>query len=431
MERTGIKYRTYISILKEELLSATGCTDPISISYAAAKAREVLGCIPERVLIEVSGNIYKNTRSVFVPNTNHLKGIEAAVAAGIIAGKPERVLDVISEVSEEQKKEIAQYLAQNIIETRVVETGKTTDIIVTVYSYESTAKVRISDYYTNIVRIEKNNVMIFNQNVEEFEAALEADRSMLNMEDIIDFAHTVNIKDIEDMIELQIECNSAIASEGLKGNYGANVGKLLLSYNEGDIKTKALAMTAAAVDARMDGCEMPVIIVSGSGNQGITSSLPIVSYARETGADRDSLIRAVALSDLTAIYQKTGIGNLSAYCGVICAGAASSAGVAFLLGASDEVIANTVVNALAIISGMVCDGAKASCAAKAVASVEAGLLSYKMCEAGSGFQSGEGIVAEDADKTIQVVGRLGKEGMRETDRVILKLMKDKDDNSKS
>ena len=422
MEKTNEKYKAYIQILEEELVPAMGCTEPIALAYAAAKAREVLGELPDGVDIGASGSIIKNVKSVIVPNTNHLKGNPAAATAGIIAGKAEKELEVIAEVSEEETVRMAEFLKRVPITVEHVDNGVTFDIIVEVKKGGSYAKVRIANYHTNIVLIEKDGEKLLDIPVEgETEEGL-TDRSLLNMEDIWDFINTVDISDIKEVIGRQIEYNTAIADEGLRGDYGANIGSVLLDTYGNDVRTRAKARAAAGSDARMNGCELPVIINAGSGNQGMTCSLPILEYAKEFKSGEEKTYRALALANLTAIHQKTGIGRLSAYCGAVSAGAAAGAGIAYLCGGGYEEVVHTVVNALAIVSGMVCDGAKASCAAKIAASVDAGILGYNMFLRGQQFYAGDGIVTKGVEATIHNIGRLGKDGMKETNEEIIKMM---------
>lgn len=423
MNKTDQKYQAYIQILREELVPAVGCTEPLALAYAAAKAREVLGCIPERVHIGASGSIIKNVKSVIVPNTDHLKGIPAAAAAaGIIAGRPEKELEVIAEVSREEIEEIQEFLDEKEIRVEHIDNGITFDIIITVSAGESYAQVRIANYHTNIVHIDKDGEILLDIPVRgENEEGL-TDRGVLSVEDIWDFVQTVDIEDIRDILKRQIDYNTEIAEEGLRGNYGANIGSVILESYGNDVRNRAKAMAAAGSDARMNGCELPVIINSGSGNQGLTCSLPVLEYAKELNVDREKMYRALALSNLVAIHQKTGIGRLSAYCGAVSAGAAAGAGIAYLCGGGYKEITHTVVNALAIVSGMVCDGAKASCAAKIAASVDAGILGYHMYMQGQQFYGGDGIITKGVEKTIANVGRLGKEGMRETNEEIIKIM---------
>lgn len=422
MEKTDKRYQAYVQILKEELVPAMGCTEPIALAYAAAKAREVLGRFPERVMIEASGSIIKNVKSVIVPNTDQLKGIPAAAAAGIVAGKAEKKLEVISSVTKEEIRAIKEFMTRVPIEVKHIDHGLTFEIVVTVSAKEEYAKVRIANYHTNIVLIEKNGEKLLETEVaDEGEKGL-TDRSLLDMEGILEFADTVDIEDIREVLQKQIKYNTAIAEEGLRGNYGANIGSVLLEVEGDNIRTRAKAKAAAGSDARMSGCELPVIINSGSGNQGMTCSIPVIEYAKELRVSEEKLYRALALSNLVAIHQKTGIGRLSAYCGAVCAGAAAGTGIAYLLGGGYKEITHTVVNALAITSGIVCDGAKASCAAKIAVATDAGILGYEMYKRGQQFRAGDGIVTRGADETIRNVGRLGKEGMRETNEEIIDIM---------
>ena len=423
MKRDDEKYQAYVQILKEELVPAMGCTEPIALAYAAAKAREVLGAVPDEVKVEASGSIIKNVKSVIVPNTNHLKGIPAAAAAGIIAGQADKELEVIAEVSDEQIARMKEFLENTKITVEHVDNGITFEIIVTLKKGDSYSQVRIANYHTNIVHIEKDHKVLLDIPVEgESEEGL-TDRSLLDMKAIWDFINTVEVDDIREVISRQIEYNTAIADEGLKGDYGANIGSVLLdTYGDQDVKVRAKAWAAAGSDARMNGCELPVIINAGSGNQGMTCSLPVLEYAKELKADEDKTYRALALSNLVAIHQKTGIGRLSAYCGAVSAGAAAGAGIAYLCGGGYEEVIHTVVNALAIVSGMVCDGAKASCAAKIAESVDAGILGYNMYLRGQQFYAGDGIVTRGVEATIHNIGRLGKDGMKVTNEEIIKMM---------
>lgn len=415
------KYSDYVKILNEELLPAMGCTEPIAIAYAAAKAREVLGKIPDSVNLEVSGNIIKNVKSVVVPNTGSLHGIPAAAAAGIVAGKADKLLEVISGVSEEEKKKIKEFLDNVPISVSCVDNGAVFDIVITLESGNDSVKLRIADFHTNIIYIEKNSEILLNierkNNVEESLT----DRSCLNVEDIIEFSETCNFADVSSLIDRQIDYNWKISQEGLNGNWGANIGSVLLKTSN-DVKTKAMAAAAAGSDARMSGCELPVVIVSGSGNQGMAASLPVIIYAKELRVSEDKMKRAVLLSDLLTIHVKTGIGRLSAYCGAVIAGCCSGAAIAWLHDEKYEGIAHTLVNSLAVVSGIVCDGAKPSCAAKIATSVEAGILGYEMYRNGQQFYDGDGIVTKGVENTIKNIGRLGFEGMKETDKVILNIM---------
>lgn len=422
MEKTNQRYSAYVQILKEELVPAMGCTEPIALAYAAAKAREILGELPDRVLIGVSGSIIKNVKSVIVPNTGNLKGIVAAAAAGIVAGKPEKELEVIAEVTQEQVVQMKEFLDQVPMEVEHIADGITFDIVVTLYQGKSYAKVRIANYHTNIVLVEKDGEILYQMEVAgESEKGL-TDRSLLDMEHIWEFVNTLDVEDVRDILDEQISYNTAIAEEGLRGDYGANIGKVLLDTYGDNILTRAKAKAAAGSDARMNGCELPVVINSGSGNQGITASVPVIEYARELKVGDDKMYRALVLSNLTTIHQKTLIGRLSAYCGVVSAGAGAGAAVAYLSGGGYQEVIHTVVNALAIVSGIVCDGAKASCAAKIASSVDAGILGYNMYKRGQQFYSGDGIVTKGIEATIRNVGRLGKEGMKETNQEIIKIM---------
>ncbi|MCD8225586.1 MAG: L-serine ammonia-lyase, iron-sulfur-dependent, subunit alpha [Clostridiales bacterium] len=422
MERTDIRYFAYIQILREELQPAMGCTEPIALAYAAAVAKRTLGDLPDRVVIGASGSIIKNVKSVIVPNTNHMRGIAAAAAAGIVAGNPDRELEVIADVTPEQIAQIQTFVDQTNVEVERLDNGLVFDILVTLYKGDASAWVRIANYHTNIVLIEKNGVVLKEEKVEgESEEGL-TDRSLLSMEGIWDFITTVDTADIQDILDQQIQYNMAIAREGLLGDYGANIGSVLLDMNGDDVRTRARAMAAAGSDARMNGCELPVVINSGSGNQGITASVPVIVYAEELEVSREKLYRALALSNLTAIHQKTPIGRLSAYCGAVNAGAGAGAGIAYLCGGGYEDVVHTVVNAIAIMSGMVCDGAKASCAAKIAEAVDAGILGYNMYIRGQQFYGGDGIVTKGVENTIRNVGRLAREGMKETNEEIIEIM---------
>ncbi len=415
-------YKGYIDILNEELLPAMGCTEPISLAYAAALARQVLGCLPESVEISVSGNILKNVKSVIVPNTGGLKGVCAAAAAGIAAGKADKKLQVLSEVTEDDFVKIKQYLDSASFKVTHAQNGCVFDIGVKVSNGGDNAFVRIEGYHTNVVEITKNCESILHNSRTYIGDGKLTDRSILNVRDIVEFADTVNINDIEEIISRQIEYNTAIAEEGLKNDYGANLGKVLLSAFGDGVHNRAKATAAAGSDARMNGCSLPVVIVSGSGNQGMTASLPVVVYAKHLNASREKTIRAVALSDLITVHLKTGIGRLSAYCGAVSAGAGAGAAVSYLYGGGYEDIAHTVVNALAIDSGLICDGAKSSCAAKIASAVDAGLTGMEMYRRGNQFYGGDGILESGVENTIENVGDLARIGMRETDEEIIRLM---------
>lgn len=414
-------YASFVQILREELLPAMGCTEPIAVAYAAAKARELLGQLPERLRVEASGNIIKNVKSVVVPNTGGLKGIAAAAAAGAAAGDAAAELQVLAHIEAPQIERIAAYLAQTPIEVTHAVTPHIFDIAVSAFAGEESAYVRITDFHTNIVCLRRNGETLFARESGGGEEQL-TDRSCLSVEKIVAFADCVELADIAEPLRRQIAYNMAIAEEGLRRSYGANIGKTLLHGHEHDLGYKLRAWAAAGSDARMNGCELPVVINSGSGNQGITTSVPVIVYARETGAGEEELLRALALSNLVTIHLKTGIGRLSAYCGAVSAGAGAASGIAYLQGGRFEMIAHVIVNTVAVTSGIVCDGAKASCAAKIAAAVDAGLLGLAMYRDGNEFYGGDGIVKKGVEKTIEIVGRLARNGMLETDREIIRLM---------
>ena len=423
MTKDHPNYSAYLKILEEELVPAMGCTEPIALAYCAAKAREVLGYLPDRVAIGASGSIIKNVKSVIVPNTNHMKGIPAAAVAGIVAGDASRQLEVIASVTEEQTHQMRAYLEKTPITVEHVDNGLTFEILVTVYHGDDSASVRIVNYHTNIVHIERNGQVLLDNPVEgESESGL-TDRACLNLADILDFAESVDIADIKSILDRQIQYNSAIAEEGLRGNYGSNIGSVLLrTYGDDNVMVRAKAMAAAGSDARMNGCEMPVVINSGSGNQGMTTSLPVIEYAKELKVSDEKLYRDLALANLTTIHQKTSIGRLSAFCGAVSAGAGAGAGIAYLMGTDLDGISHTVANAIATTGGIVCDGAKASCASKIATAVEAGILGYNMHVQNQNFQPDDGLVGDTPEETIANIGRLGKEGMRGTNEEIIKIM---------
>lgn len=413
-------YESYIAVLKSELLPAMGCTEPIAVAYASALARDTLGALPERVEISVSGNILKNVKSVVVPNTGGMRGIDAAAAAGIVAGVSERKLEALSEITDMQKTEIAEYLRRTKITITQAHTGCIFEIGVRVFLGNTSAFVRIAGHHTNVVKIEKNDEVLCENELSSEEACYAHDN--LSIKSIVEFADTVDIADIQDVIERQIRYNTAIAEEGLKNDYGACIGKVLLSAFGDGVHNLAKATAAAGSDARMNGCNLPVVIVSGSGNQGMTASLPVIVYAKHLGASREQLLRALVLSDLVTVHLKSGIGRLSAFCGAVSAGAGAGAGVSYLYGGKYEEISHTVVNALAIDSGIVCDGAKSSCAAKIASAVEAGLVGMEMQRSGRAFHGGDGILEHEVESTIENVGELARKGMRETDEEIIRLM---------
>lgn len=411
----------YAAILNAELVPAMGCTEPISIAYAAAKAREVLGCAPERAELIVSNNIIKNVKSVVVPNTGGLKGLEAAVAAGAAAGNASRVLEVISSVDDEGRRAIAEFLNDVPIRVTPADGDEVFDILVDLRAGEDSARVRITSCHTNIVLIEKNGTPLYEGDPQTDESHPEG-YDELNVRDILEYAETCCLDPVRDALERQIAYNTAISEEGLTGRWGAAVGKTLLAMYGDDVMIRARAAAAAGSDARMSGCDKPVIINSGSGNQGMTASLPVIVYARELGKSHEELLRGLVLSNLLTIHLKTGIGRLSAYCGAVCAGCASGAAIAWLNGGGYAEITHTLVNSLAVVSGIICDGAKPSCAAKIASAVDAGLLGWQMYCHGTQFYGGDGIVKKGVEETIRTVGRLGREGMRDTDREIILIM---------
>lgn len=421
MVTSDITYGKYVQILHEELIPAMGCTEPIAIAYAAAKARAVLGSTPEHLIVEVSGNIIKNVKGVVVPHTGGLRGIPAAAAAGVIAGDAPRELEVISQVNDAQIKAIRQYLQLATIEVRHAETPYIFDIMITARYGNETSFVRIAEHHTNIVSVRKNEVVLFEKEIVPQANGL-TDRRCLNIADIIEFANSVNPDDVRDVLVRQIEYNMTIAEDGLNNHYGANIGKTLLKNHPDDLSYKMRAYAAAASDARMNGCEKPVIINSGSGNQGITTSVPVIVYAKEKGISEEQLLRGLCVSNLVTAHLKTGIGRLSAYCGAVSAGCGAAAGIAYLQGGGYDMIAHTVVNALAMDSGIICDGAKASCAAKISSAIDAGLLGLEMYQGGNQFYGGDGLVKKGVENTIAAIGKLAQDGMGETDKEIIRLM---------
>lgn len=420
MNKEDSLYSIYVQILKEELVMAMGCTEPIAISYACAKATQVLDHLPDRIVVKASGSIIKNVKSVIVPHTNSLKGIEVAAAAGALYGDADAKLEVLSSATREQIEELPEYVQNTNITVQHIEQGHVFDLEIHVYYEQEHASVRIVDTHTNIVQIEKNWQVIFEDKTTSLE--LKADHSALIMKQIWDFSQTVDIDDVKEILDRQITCNMAIANEGIHNSYGANIGHVILNMDSDCVKTRAKAYAAAGSDARMNGCELPVVINSGSGNQGITCCVPVVVYAKELDCTQEQLYRALVLSNLTAIYIKTGIGTLSAFCGAVSAGAAAGAGIAYLHNGTYKEIQHTIVNALAILSGTICDGAKASCAAKIASSVDAGIMGYYMYKNKQQFYAGDGIVAHSVDETIQNIGTLGSQGMLQTNDKIIEMM---------
>ena len=400
MKKNTPIYNCYVEILKRELVPAMGCTEPIAIAYCAAKARSVLGCLPDKVTIAASGNIIKNVKSVIVPNTGGRKGIEAAAAIGIVAGDETAGLEVIAKPCEEDKARLDDYLAHTEINVEFAQSDHVLDIIVKVSKGEDC--------------VEKEIVMTADAGKPDYEC--------MTIEDIYDFAMTCDIANVQEILDRQIAYNTAIADEGLKNDYGANIGKTLLKAYGQDVRIRARARAAAGSDARMNGCVLPVMINSGSGNQGMTVSLPVIEYAKELGADKEKLYRALLLANLVTLHEKEGIGRLSAYCGAVSAGAGAGAGIAWLCTGDYQTVIHTIVNALAITSGIVCDGAKASCAAKISAAVDAGILGFEMYRNGQQFYGGDGLVKKGVENTIRNISRLGRIGMKETDKEIISMM---------
>ena len=414
----------YSAILREEIVPATGCTEPISIAYCAAKAQQVLAMQPTAVTVSVSGNILKNVKSVVVPNTNGLKGIRAAVAAGIVCGDAEKGMQVISSVTEEQRDAVTRFMETTPIDVSCAETDCALYISITLYARTSYSRVVIANNHSNIVEIMKNGEAIFKKPIVVQSEDSLTDKSCLNVHDIFEYANNVDLDLVKDLLNMQITYNMAICEEGLQHEYGANIGKVILSENVSDAKTIARAYAAAGSDARMSGCEMPVAILCGSGNQGITASVPVICYAKHYGVNQERMYRALILSDLLTVYQKAGIGRLSAYCGAISAGCAAGSAIAYLLGGDETVVAHTLVNAIAMISGTICDGAKPSCAAKIAAAIDTGILGYQMYLHQQQFYHGDGIVAPNADETVHNIGRIASEGMLETDQTIISIMQE-------
>ena len=422
MKKDDLLYQQYVNILKEELRPAMGCTEPIALAYAGAKARQLLGCVPDKVRLFVSGNIIKNVKSVTVPNTGGLHGLAAALCVGIVAGDADRELEVISRVTDEGRAALRQYLETVDLEIEPAESDLVFDIDVYMEGRGNTVRLRIVNNHTNIVLVEKNGEKLVDLPISDSSEEGLTDKSCLTIEKIVEFADSVDVEDIREVVERQIKYNMAIAREGMEHRWGANIGKVILRRQGNAVEKKARAYAAAGSDARMSGCDMPVIILSGSGNQGITASVPVAIYAMEQRVSDEKLIRAVALSDLVTVHQKAGIGRLSAYCGAISAGCGAGAGIAYLQGEGVDAVSHILVNAIAILSGTICDGAKASCAAKIAAAVDAGILGYHMYLEDQQFYGGDGIVTKGVDKTVRNVGILAREGMKETDKTILEIM---------
>lgn len=409
------------NVLEAELVPAMGCTEPIAIAYAGSLVRRSLGALPERMALAVSSNIIKNAKSAVVPNTDGLKGLQAALAAGAVAGRAEARLEVLAQVTDAQKAEMKSFLETCPIEVRCAEGDEVFDILAEAWAGEHNAKVRITGCHTNLVLLEHDGVVEY-AGTPSADAGNSADYEQLTVEKIYAYATECDLAPTWELLERQINFNSAIRDEGLTGKWGAAVGRTLLDAFGESPAVRARAAAAAGSDARMSGCELPVVINSGSGNQGMTASLPVIEYASAIGADRERLHRALLLSNLLTIHMKTGIGRLSAYCGAVSAGCAAGAAIAWLCGGGLDDVAHTLVNSVAITSGIICDGAKPSCAAKIASAVDAGLLGWQMYQAGRQFYDGEGIVSKGVENTLANVGRVGSIGMRQTDREIIRIM---------
>ncbi len=415
-------YKEYVKILQEELVPAMGCTEPIAIAYGAAVAAEALGMEPERVEVWASANIIKNVKSVVVPCTGGQRGIAAAVCAGIVAADPQKGLEILAYMTETQKEEARNLKGRLPIKVNESQSGYIFDIQVMAIAGEHSGFAQIAGFHTNVISIKKDGKMIQEKAYAEQKQLYATDRGTLTVEKIVAFAECVDISDVEEVLERQIAYNTAIAEEGMRGAWGAQIGKILMEFYGDSVHNRAKAMAAAGSDARMNGCELPVIINSGSGNQGMTASLPVIVYARERKASREDLLRALVVSNLVTIHLKTGIGRLSAYCGAISAGCGAGAGISWLYGGRAYEISHVIVNAVAINSGVVCDGAKASCAAKIASAVEAGLLGVHMQRKGMQFHGGEGIIEKGVENTIKNIGELASQGKRETDKTIIRIM---------
>ncbi len=415
----------YLEVLKEELVPALGCTEPIAIAYAAAKARNILGCFPDKITAVCSGNIIKNVKGVIVPTTKNMKGIETSAILGTLAGNPDKELEVLTEVQDKDVEKTRELLAQKICNVELAEGVENLYIKIIMNKGEENASVTIAHSHTNIVEITKNNEIIYENSNIESKKTKTIDRSFLTIRGIYDYITTCNVEDLKDTLDRQIEFNTRIAREGLSEKYGANVGKTLINSFGERVENVAKAFAASGSDARMSGSVLPVVINSGSGNQGLTVSLPVIVYAEDLKVSKEKLYRALALSNLIAIHIKTEIGKLSAFCGAVSAACGSGAAIAYLNDASFDVISKTIINTLGNTSGIVCDGAKPSCAAKIASSVDAAIMAYHMAKAGNIFHEGEGLIKEDVEETVKSICRMAKEGMKETDVEILKIMIEK------
>lgn len=427
MELTDFDCSSFIAILEEELVPALGCTEPISIAYAGAHARALLGKIPEKVCIKSSGNIIKNVKSVIVPNSGNMKGIPAAAAIGIIGGNPNKGLEVLADITEDDIQQTKDFLARVPCTVSLLDSVASLHFIVEVFAGNDSASVEIIHQHTNIVHTTKNGKDILSVPFDPASAnAALTDRSILSVKKILEFADTVAIERVAPLLERQIAYNTRISQEGMAHQYGINAGANILEAAQGEqavtFKIRAQAAAAAGSDARMSGCTLPVVTNSGSGNQGLTASLPVIVFAEEKNLSHEQLLRGLLVSNLTAIHQKTRIGRLSAYCGAVSAACGSGAGITYLAGGTYEQVCKTIVNTLAVVSGIVCDGAKPSCASKIATVVDAAVNAHYLAMKNQAFQAGDGIVKDTVEKTIAGVGSIAADGMRETDKVILQIM---------
>ena len=417
----GVLMKNYTDLLKSELIMALGCTEPISIALAAAKAREVLGDIPTKIEVMCSGNIIKNVKGVTVPNTNGMKGVEAATAIGTVAGDSCLGLEVLSKVTEDDIKAAKDLMEKNIITVSLKEGVENLDIeIVAEDDKKNTVDVEIKNKHTNIVKVTKNDEIIHIDNCYTHTPEYE-NYDELSVKDIFEYANNVDLDEVKDLLEKQITLNSKISDEGLTGKWGVAMGKILMDEDD-SIRSKAKARAAAGSDARMSGCSLPVVINAGSGNQGITCTMPLVVFANEKNYDRETLYRGLLITNLVALHIKRFIGRLSAFCGVTSAGVAAGAGICYMETKDLDLIEKTIGNSLMIASGMICDGAKASCAAKIATAVDAGISGYYLAKNNRNFEAGDGLLKDDIEETIRSIGYVAKEGMKETDIIVLNTM---------
>ncbi len=419
MNKNNENYDKYVRIIHKELVPALGCTEPIAIAYIGSYAKDILGAIPEKIELFISGNILKNVKSVIVPNTNQMRGIKAACVAGVLCGDASKKLEVIADAQEDKIPQIKEYIDTHEISVNLSNNPCIFDIEIKVYAGEDMVHVRVSEFHTNIIYAAKNDKVLIKKELSSLELH---QQTLMSIEEIVEFVESVDLQDVKIPLKMQIEYNMKIAQEGIDASYGANIGSVLLSSYGDDIHIRAKAYAAAGSDARMNGCELPVVICSGSGNQGITASIPVIMYAKHLKVEEDILYRALLLSNLVTIHIKSGVGRLSAFCGVVCAGAGCGAGIAYLHQPILDAISHTIVNALGISSGLICDGAKASCAAKIAMSVEAGMLGFHMYQNNQEFKDGEGLIKKGVENTIKNISQLASVGMKETDKEIISMM---------